>query len=184
MQLLAVRPRSRGSVSLRSTDPFDLPKVSNTARDMFAARALPPILLPARNSRGVAGECGAANVQVPDARIGGHWWPCSLVLQCHVLCVAGRTTQEYQHSGWHWACRSPAASRPPQCRTKPCGCVISLCSSQVDLGYFTDQGGEDLATLVSGLKLAHVIASQPQLKRVWGEEVWPPPAAYESGEWG
>jgi choline dehydrogenase-like flavoprotein len=43
----------------------------------------------------------------------------------------------------------------------------------VDLGYFTDEGGEDLATLVAGVRLAREIMAQPALAQYIEEESWP-----------
>jgi choline dehydrogenase-like flavoprotein len=57
--------------------------------------------------------------------------------------------------------------------------AVSLLSSdpfaapKVDLGYFTDAGGEDLATLVAGVKLARRIAEQPALAQYVKSESWP-----------
>jgi len=43
----------------------------------------------------------------------------------------------------------------------------------VDLGYFTDRAGEDLATLVAGTELARTIMAQPALAQYIEEESWP-----------
>ena len=45
--------------------------------------------------------------------------------------------------------------------------------ASVDLGYFTDKGGADMATLVAGLKLARRIADAPPLAKYLEREGWP-----------
>jgi hypothetical protein len=53
---------------------------------------------------------------------------------------------------------------------------------KVDLGYFSDADGADLATLVAGIKLARSIADQPALARYLESEGWPG-AGVQSGGW-
>ncbi|GBF88787.1 choline dehydrogenase [Raphidocelis subcapitata] len=44
---------------------------------------------------------------------------------------------------------------------------------KVDLGYFSDAGGADLATLLAGIKLARSIAEQAPLAKYLKQEGWP-----------
>ncbi len=53
---------------------------------------------------------------------------------------------------------------------------------QVDLRYFTDEAGEDIRTLVDGVKLARSIAQQGPLAQYLEAEQWPGTAT-SSGEW-
>lgn len=50
--------------------------------------------------------------------------------------------------------------------------VVGCCCAQVELNYFKDDGS-DLATLVSGVKVARNIAEQSSLARYLKEEGWP-----------
>jgi hypothetical protein len=98
MQLLTARPKSRGSVGLKSTDPFELAKVRR--------------------------ECSVAACVVA-----------SLASSAFIV-LAG-------------TCLEPTSFTRTHTHTL----------QKVDLGYFTDDGS-DLATLVSGVKIARNIAAQ------------------------
>jgi choline dehydrogenase-like flavoprotein len=52
----------------------------------------------------------------------------------------------------------------------------------VDLGYFTDAGGEDMATLVAGIRLARRVFERPELARYVESEGWPGASAQTTEE--
>jgi choline dehydrogenase-like flavoprotein len=52
----------------------------------------------------------------------------------------------------------------------------------VDINYFSDKDGADLATLVSGVKIAREIAAKSPLGSYLSEEGWPG-AAVQTGGW-
>ena len=65
------------------------------------------------------------------------------------------------------------ASRPKSRGSVSLASADPFAAPKVDLGYFTDEKGEDMATLVAGVELARKIAAQPALAQYVQSESWP-----------
>jgi fatty acid photodecarboxylase len=65
------------------------------------------------------------------------------------------------------------ASRPKSRGSVSLASADPYAAPNVDLGYFTDPKGEDMATLIAGVELARRIAAQPALAQYVESESWP-----------